>query len=450
MASPQTRAALGAAAPAMTVGGAQGAVNFMRRSWPALGFGFLLAFSSSLGQTYFIGLFGAGIRESLSLSHGAFGAVYSAATLASAAALVFAGKLVDHVRARTAALITFAGLAASAVLMAHADTVALLALALFGLRLGGQGMLSHIALTAMARWFRRERGRAVALATLGFPAAEGLLPPLVALGLAHSGPREVWLASALILVAVSAPLAVGLAARGRRDGAATEGTQSSTNQDAGEAPISWTRRQVLRDPRFFALLPGLLTPPFVVTGLLFHQSRLVELNGWTLPGFAALFPLFAISAVVSGLTIGALADRYGSRRVLPGFLLPLGLSVLLFSLTDTLAVAGVAMALAGITAGGATVLFGTLWIELYGGVHLGAIRGVTTALMVFATALAPGIMGALIDAGLGLDMQFQAFAVYILLCSVGFLFLQPALINRSPSAGRDPNPSHQPLRYDNP
>jgi len=91
-----------------------------------------------------------------------------------------------------------------------------------------------------------------------------------------------------------------------------------------------------------------------------------------------------------------------------------------------------------------------LWIELYGGVHLGAIRGVTTALMVFATALAPGIMGALIDAGLGLDMQFQAFAVYILLCSVGFLFLQPALINRSPSAGRDPNPSHQPLRYDNP
>jgi MFS family permease len=215
-----------------------------------------------------------------------------------------------------------------------------------------------------------------------------------------------------------------------------------------ESQSSWTRAQVLRDARFFALLPGLLTPPFVVTGLLFHQSRLVELNGWSLPGFAALFPLFAISAVASGLTIGALADRFGSRRVLPGFLLPLGLAVLLLSLTDTLAVAGVAMALAGMTAGGATVLFGTLWIELYGGVHLGAIRGLTTALMVFATALGPGLMGALIDAGIGLDMQFLAFAVYILLCSAGFVLLQPALIHRFPPAIHGSKPSSQPPGHD--
>ncbi len=56
----------------------------LRDEWRLLLFGFLMTFSSSLGQTYFIGLFGGHIRLDLDLSHGAFGAIYSAATLVSA------------------------------------------------------------------------------------------------------------------------------------------------------------------------------------------------------------------------------------------------------------------------------------------------------------------------------------------------------------------------------
>jgi MFS family permease len=189
---------------------------------------------------------------------------------------------------------------------------------------------------------------------------------------------------------------------------------------------------VLKDPRFYAICPGLLAAPFIVTGLLFHQGWLVEVNAWTLSGFAALFPLFAGAAVAAGLLTGALADRYGSRRVLPAYLAPLGLALLLFSITDSLGVAALCMALVGVTAGGATVLFGTVWAELYGLAHLGAIRALAVSLMVFATALGPGAMGVLIDLGVGLDAQFQGLAVYVAACIAGLLWLQPRLIAKTP------------------
>jgi len=39
----------------------------------------------------------------------------------------------------------------------------MLVIAIYLLRLAGQGMMSHTAMTAMGRWFVAERGRAVAV-----------------------------------------------------------------------------------------------------------------------------------------------------------------------------------------------------------------------------------------------------------------------------------------------
>lgn len=46
-----------------------------------------------------------------------------------------------------------------------------------------------------------------------------------------------------------------------------------------------------------------------------------------------------------------------------------------------------------------------------------AIRSLTVALMVFATALLPVLFGALIDAGVGLDVVMLAAALYVFIAS---------------------------------
>ena len=63
---------------------------------PQLFFGFLLTFSSSIGQTFFISLFAGEIRSEFNLSHGMFGTLYSVATFISALVFLWLGKFTDQ------------------------------------------------------------------------------------------------------------------------------------------------------------------------------------------------------------------------------------------------------------------------------------------------------------------------------------------------------------------
>ena len=72
-----------------------------------LGFGFLMAFASSFGQTYFIGVFGPGVQAEFGLSHTAWGTIYMLGTLGSAALLPWSGKQIDRLDLRHYTSIVF-------------------------------------------------------------------------------------------------------------------------------------------------------------------------------------------------------------------------------------------------------------------------------------------------------------------------------------------------------
>lgn len=83
-------------APRGGVKGTMLPLSFLRLNGRLIAFGMFIAFASSFGQTFFISLFGGEIRAAFGLSHGAFGSIYAAGTLASAATLVWAGLLIDR------------------------------------------------------------------------------------------------------------------------------------------------------------------------------------------------------------------------------------------------------------------------------------------------------------------------------------------------------------------
>lgn len=403
-------------------------VAFLRRAAPALGFGFALTFCSSVGQTFFISLFAGEMRAAFALSHGEFGTLYTGATLASALTLLAAGKLADRTALPLLAAVSVAGLAAAALTTAVASGAAVLGIGLFGLRLCGQGMLGHIAMTAMGRWFQGERGRAIGVVTLGYPLGEALLPATVAALLVTAGWRTVWVGVAGVLLLVALP---GVASLGRR-GARVDAGRLSTSPAQGPASArgeghgqrDYTRAEVLTDLRFYALLPGILAPPFIVTGVLFQQVHLVEVKGWSLPAFAACYPLYATSSALSGLAAGRAVDRFGARRLLSGFLLPLAAALVTLATGSALWTAALFMFLTGATSGATTVVLGALWPELYGTAHLGAIRALGVTLMVFSTSIAPIVTGRLIDAGVAVPEQAGAVAAYLVVCSAYFFLIR--------------------------
>jgi MFS family permease len=378
---------------------------FLRENLRWLAGGFLLTFFSSFGQTFFISLSSGSIRAEYGLSHGEFGTLYMLATLASALMLSQVGKIVDVMSVSRVALIIIPLLALFALSMALVESLPLLLLTIFGLRLFGQGMMTHNAITAMGRWYVGQRGRAVSLATLGHQAGEAMRPIIYVSIVASVGWRNTWLLSALVLVTVALPL-VYMLMRVERQPRSTDGVEVNS------APRDWTRREVLRDPVFWLILVGILAPGFIGTTIFFHQVYLVELRGWSLEAFAGSFVMMALMTVVFALIGGALIDRFSATRMLAFFLLPLSLSC--FVLAGIEAQWGIFafMALLGVSYGISSTLFGALWPEIYGTRHLGSVRAVVIALMVLATAMGPGVTGFLIDIGVHYPLQIFFMGAY--------------------------------------
>ncbi len=71
----------------------------------------------------------------------------------------------------------------------------------------------------------------------------------------------------------------------------------------------------------------------------------------------------------------------------------------------------------GINSGVMTTVMGALWPEIYGVRHLGAVRSLVFAAMVFASALGPGIVGWLIDWSVSIETQIYVMAAYCLAVS---------------------------------
>ncbi len=380
-------------------------LTFLRAHGQLLGFGLTMAMCSSFGQTFFISLFGAEIRAALGLSHGGFGTLYALGTLGSAALLVFGGRLIDRWPLVLFAGTVLGGLAIACLAMSAVESVAGLALAIFGLRFFGQGLSSHASLTAMARYFERERGRAVAIASLGYPAGEALWPPLVVALLVGFSWRTLWLGAAIVLVLVALPLVLWLL---KGHGARDIALKARSRDGAGDATLG----QALREGRFWLRMPALLAPSFISTGLIFHQVHIAATKGWPMSLMAGSFSFYALGSVASVMLIGGLVDRMSARRLVPFFLTPLVCACLALAASDAPYMAPVFFALLGVGAGATTSILGTLWAELYGVAHLGAIRAFAQAAMVFSTGLAPAVLGLLIDAGVGAGAIALGCAAY--------------------------------------
>lgn len=386
-----------------------GNIDFLRRDARWLLGGFLLFLFSSFGQTFYISLFADDIRTEYGLSHGAFGSLYMVATLLSALALTKTGHIVDHHPAWKIVLVTVPMLALGAATMAWSAHVVLLFVAVVLLRLFGQGMMTHTSFTLMGRWFTRERGRAVSVVTLGLNAGEALFPILVVALIAAVGWRNVWWVAAAALVAVGGYVAV-LFTKERQPPA-------EVGQGVAASAQSWTRADALRDPYFYLVTLAMAAPALIGNTIFFNQVHLADLRHWSLEATASAFSVYAASTVAFNVVGGQLVDRLTALAMVPFFLLPLGGGLIVLATVDAQWSVFAFMALYGVSNGFSLSLFGATWPEIYGVGHLGAIRSVVMAVLVFASAAGPGVSSLLIDAGISYPGQILAMGAYCLAAS---------------------------------
>jgi len=376
-------------------------VSFMIREWRFLLFGGLVVFWTSPGQTYLISLFGDQLRHDFGLSHTDFASIYTAATLVSAAILWPAGRLVDKLRLAKFVWWICAAMVVGTLAFSFVEGPITLFLGILFVRFLGQGMMSHIAVTAMARRYVAERGRAIAIAGFGLPIGEGLLPPLITIGLTLTSWQNIWVGMSLLAAITLLPTVPFLLRR-------------TTNQD-GQGPEAlaraeqnqrqWTRGEMLRDARFFLVAPLVMTMSAIFTGIIFHQKFIIaSVKEWDFLWWSLCFSSFAAFQVIGSFSAGWLVDRISARRMAPFVLVPFALSLAILGLAENDYWALVIMATMGMSAGSTNPVFSSLWAELYGTQHLGAIRSAASVLSVFASALGPVVVGWALDAQVSLLM----------------------------------------------
>lgn len=385
-------------------------LKFVRQHARALAFGALHGFYSAPGQTFCIGLFVASFGEAFSLDPAAVGAIYLVATVASAVTLLFVGQWIDHVRLVHFSAAVIVGLGIACFITAAAVGPLTLLIAFYALRLTGQGLMIHVEATATARAFEAQRGRALGITALGVPLSEMVFPPLLVAGIAAIGWRSTYAAVGVVALVVLLPLTQWLLSGIRRappPGATGKGPWRGLA--AGLLLLSRSRF-------VWAALPALAILPFFGTAIMFHITTIAGAKGWPLGLVAASFPASAIAHVVGLFTSGAIVDRFSARKLFVFQSAPIVTAIAVLASADGRWALPAAFALMGFGFGLAKPVVTAVWAEIFGIAMLGTIRSAIAMYVVFISALAPFVFGALLGAGIGVDAILGGFAVAGLIC----------------------------------
>lgn len=378
--------------------------RFMYQHGSHLAFATILMAMSSFGQTYFVSLYGQDLRQAFGLSDGGLGGLYAAGTVMSVVTLTWAGRMIDYTTTRRFTLAVTLLLIAACLLVSGAQAAWMLCAGFYLLRLGGQGLMVHTALTATARQFPLDAGKALGAIALGLSLAQALFP-LAAVQINYlTGWRIAWLINAVVLIAGVA-LAVSCLPRAAEKPLRTFRKRGA--EKIREASV-WKNRNLL------LALPAVLASPFITTGFFFHQARLAEEKGWALSWVAGWFIAYAITQAVSLLSFGPLIDRMTPRRLLPWFLPPQGAGMLALWLSSSQWVTPFYLIMTGVSSAIASTLATALWVQLFGSAQLAKVRSAVEAGTVLASGASPVIMGVLIDHHVTLRIQALICLVFIL------------------------------------
>ena len=407
-------------------------IDTIKSNFKIILFAFVFLFASSVGQSFFIGLFNSEIRNELNISHSEFGTIYGIATLCSSLLLIWVGKKIDDFKLIYYSIFVIVLLSFSAIFFSFVGGIIFLFFGIFLLRLSGQGLMSHTSTTSISRYFNKRRGKALSIVFLGMSLGEFILPVLIVYLLSVFYWRELWIQISIVVLLIL-PLICIFTIKDISIESREKDDENNINQL--NLIKSWTRKEVFYDYKFYTILPCLLASPFIITGIVINQSFILESKNWDDYALAKAFMSYSVFTVLTLFFSGYLVDKFTSRKLLIYLNLPMILSLMVLIFFNHSFSAFVFMGLLGSTNGFANVIVSSLWAEIYGVKYLGSIKALTVSLIVFSTALGTTVFGFLIDYNYSIEKISAICLVYTIISTIIVAIFKntykPQLLNKT-------------------
>ena len=276
--------------------------------------------------------------------------------------------------------------------------------------------------TLVSRWFERRRGLAVGILGTGFSMGGFAVVPALRAVIDAVQWEGSFVVSAIVTVAVVAPLALLLI----RDRPADKGLlpDGDAQPEGGPAePVALTGltdRQALRTPLFWVIALALMVFFFGMFGWTAHAVPYYESVGYSKWWAAQLLAIAAGSGIVTRLAFGYLADRIARIEVAAMALcacLTLSMLVLLISGGSVLGVV-VFLGFWFVGSSGGPMIEPLLTARTFGMAYFASILGALAIVSQSGQIVSPIIAGAIFDATGEYDWALVMFA-----CSMGLSLL---------------------------
>ena len=385
-------------------------------------FGFIFTFFSSFGQSFFLGLFNAPIRNELGITHGQFGNIYATATIFSSLLLIWVGKKIDEYQIIYYSFFVILLLFLSSLFFSIINSIYFLAVGIFLMRFSGQGLMSHASTTTISRFFERSRGKALSTIWFGLSSAEFILPVLITYLFVIYSWRTVWQGIAILII-LFLPFVVLNTIRHIK----LDSREKDQSQNKKIKIKSWRRKDVIKDYRFYIVSLNMLAMPWIATGVFVFQSYIAESKMWSIYTIPKAFMVYSIASIITLFFSGFLVDKFTSRKLIPLMNTPLLLAMFVLFYYQHEISAFIFLGLIGISNGLANVLGSSTWAEIYGVKFIGSIKALTTAFMVFSTAFGTAVFGLLIDNGFTIENIALIAGVYIVISLILLIMIRKTL-----------------------
>ncbi len=397
-------------------------LSLLKRYPNYIAFGASYNFFSNMGQTFIFALFIPDLERAFNLTSAQSGGYYGIAGILSAFLLLYTGSLIDRIHLRTYSVTIALLTSLSAFLMAYSPNLAIMLIAMFLLRHLCQGLMIHTATTTITRFFTKTRGKAVGLSSLGFPLGQIILPVIIAIIISTYSWQMGYAFIGVVCLLFCVPINYVLF---KKNDPFQMPQPHEHTPLLDKEELNWERKQLLGHSYFWFIIPSVLTPWIITTPLIFHQGALAASRDWSMTLIASGFAACGLAQVVSVLLIGPLIDRFSAKSLLPFANVPIAIGIAFLLVSDSPWTLYVYMWLIGIGIGFSMISV-SLWAEVYGTKHLGAIKSLIHTLAILATAASPPLLGWLLTKEVSFDtVIIWGIAFIILTATLAFIAKPP-------------------------